>query len=195
MSLRRLRYQQGRRGLVAFLLLAALPPNSGHAQSAGGAVGASSEILLPPVTGTGSQDLRFGQVRLGETVDVPPGPAGPGAPTSSAGWLFGNIRKGRWVSLDLTLPAELRRGGYAIPVNWNNPGYGLLCVAGSTGVCALTGSFNPGAWSSLYFQLSNTLPGNNFEVRLFVGGRIQVPESIPPGVYSAQVTAVFAYVT
>ena len=126
------------------------------------------------------QELKFGQVNLGQTVDVPPGPAASGSSTSSAGWLFGNIRKGRWVSLALTLPATLNRAGHSIPVNWNNAGYGLLCVANNSGVCALSGSFNP--------------QGNNFEVRLFVGSKIQVPAQIPPGVYTATVTAVFAYV-
>ena len=183
--------------IVVFLLAllwVPLTPGDLHAQGAGGAVSASTEILPPAVTGTGMQELKFGQVNLGQTVDVPPGPAASGSSTSSAGWLFGNIRKGRWVSLALTLPATLNRAGHSIPVNWNNAGYGLLCVANNSGVCALSGSFNPGAWPSLFFQLANNLQGNNFEVRLFVGSKIQVPAQIPPGVYTATVTAVFAYV-
>ena len=170
--------------IVVFLMTLLWPPLAPgdlHAQGAGGAI-------------SGMQELKFGQVNLGQTVDVPPGPAASGSSTSSAGWLFGNIRKGRWVSLALTLPATLNRAGHSIPVNWNNAGYGLLCVANNSGVCALSGSFNPGAWPSLFFQLANNLQGNNFEVRLFVGSKIQVPAQIPPGVYTATVTAVFAYV-
>jgi hypothetical protein len=47
----------------------------------------------------------------------------------------------------------------------------------------------------LYFQLSNSLAGNNFDVRLFAGAKITVPAALPPGVYSGTVVAVFAYVT
>lgn len=177
-----------------WILIALLASADLQAQAVGGTVNVGTEILPPAVTGTGMQELKFGQVSLGQSVDVPPGPAGTGAQTSSAGWHFGNIRKGRWVSLTLTLPSTLKRGTSSIPVNWNNANYGLLCVSGNSGVCALTGSFNPGAWSSLNFQLSNALPGNNFDVRLYAGAKIQVPAQIPPGVYTATVTAVFAYV-
>jgi spore coat protein U-like protein len=179
---------------LVITLATAAAPGTLLAQAGGGAVPTSAEILPPPVTGTGMQQLDFGEVTLGQAVDVPPGPAGTGASTSSAGWHFGNIRKGRWVSLTLTLPATLRRGTYSIPLNWNNADYGLLCVSGSSGVCAMTGSFNPGSWPSLQFQISSSLPGTNFDVRLYVGARIQVPAQLPPGVYAATVTAVFAYV-
>jgi hypothetical protein len=141
------------------------------------------------------QELKFGSVRPGDVVDVPPGPAAPGAPTSSAGWHFGNIRKGRWVALALTLPPTLTRGTYAIPIDWNNADYGRLCVAGSSGVCQIDGSFNPGALPFLFFRLPNSMPGNNFDVRLFAGARLTVPAALPPGVYTATVVAVFAYVT
>jgi hypothetical protein len=192
MTAHRITATLARCAVLAFLL--GTPAGDLHAQAGGGAIGASTEILPPPVTGTGMQELRFGQVTLGQTVDVPPAPAASGAQTSSAGWHFGNIRKGRWVSLALSLPAALTRGGSSIPIDWNNANYGLICVSGGSGVCAMTGAFNPGAWPSMFFQLSNSLPGNNFDVRLYVGSRIQVPAQVPPGVYTATVTAIFAYV-
>ncbi len=186
-----------RRAIVVFALALLLPfvPARLHAQAGGGTVNTTAELLPPPVTGTGMQELKFGSVRPGDVVDVPPGPAAPGAPVSSAGWHFGNIRKGHWVALDLTLPPTLTRGAYSIPIDWNNAGYGLLCVAGSSGVCQITGSFNPGAMPFLYFQLSNALAGTNFDVRLFAGAKITVPAALPPGVYSGTVVAYFAYVT
>ena len=98
------------------------------------------------------------------------------------------------MALDLTLPTHLTRGAYAIPIDWNNANYGLLCVSGKSGVCQINGSFNPGSWPSLYFQLANSLQGNNFDVRLYAGARVTIPANLPPGVYSASVTAVFAYV-
>ena len=170
------------------------PAHSTHRRG-GGTVNTTAEVLPPPVTGTGLQELKFGSVRPGDMVDVPPGPAAPGAPTSSAGWHFGNIRKGHWVALGLTLPPSLVRGTYSIPVDWNNADYGLLCVAGKSGVCQINGSFNPGATPALFFQLSNSMAGNNFDVRLFAGAKITVPAALPPGVYSATVVAYFAYVT
>jgi len=181
--------------VLAALILLFATPRALLAQAKGGTVNATAEVLPPPVTGTGIQELRFGSARPGDAVDVPPGPAAPGAATSSAGWHFGNIRKGRWVSLALTLPPTLQRGAYAIPVDWDNADYGRICVARASGACALDGAFNPGASPSLNFYLSPTLPGNNFDVSLYTGARVTVPAVIPPGVYSATVVATFAYVT
>ena len=187
---------QSRHAIVVFALaLLPLVPGALHAQAQGGSAVATAEILPPAVTGTGFQELKFGTVAPGDAVDVPPAPAGTGATTSAAGWHFGNIRKGRWVSLNLVLPPALTRGLSVIPVDWNNANYARICVSGSSGVCNIDGTFNPGAQPSIFFRLNNSLPGNNFDVRLFVGARLTVPANPPPGRYTATVVATFAYVT
>jgi len=182
--------------IVVFLLaLAAFSaPRPLDAQGRGGTVLASTTLLPPPVTGTGLQELKFGSVRPGDVVDVPPGPAAGGATTSAAGWLFGNIRKGHLVRIDLTLPPELARGGDSAPIDWSNAGYGTLCVAKSGGTaCQVSSSFNPGADPSQSLSLAKSLSGNNFDVILYAGARMTIPPAITPGLYTASVTAVFTY--
>jgi hypothetical protein len=174
-------------------LSAGAPGGSLFAQSAVGTVQASTEILLPPVTGTGLQDLSFGDVMPGASVNVPPLLAAPGALTSSAGWHFGNIHKNRWGTIRLTLPATLVRGTRSIPINWNNANYGLVCVRGPSGVCQVNLAFNPGTHPDISFYMPPSMPGGIFEVHLFVGASITVPAILPPGVYTARVTASFAY--
>ena len=182
--------------IVVFLLaLAAFPaPRPLTAQGRGATVVASASVLSPPVTGSGIQELKFGSVRPGDVVDVPPGPAAGGATTSSAGWLFGNVRKGHLVRIDLTLPTQLARGSDSAPIDWSNAGYGTLCVARSGGgACQISSSFNPGANPSQSLALANNMSGNNFDVILYAGARMTIPLAISPGVYTASVTATFTY--
>lgn len=176
------------------LLLPALAPRALQAQAGSGTLAATTEILLPGVTGTGDQLLRFGQVTAGQTVNVPPGPAAADASVSSAGWHFGNIRKGRVVSLALTLPSKLSLGSSSIPINWNNANYALICAYGASGICDMSASYNPGAQPNVTFTISNAASGTMFDVRFYAGAKITVPSGLPPGTYTAVVTAAFAYV-
>lgn len=177
------------------LAFSALAPRALQGQALGGSLAANTEILLPGVTGTGDQLLKFGQVTAGQTVDVPPGQASSGAAVSSAGWHFGNIRKGRVVSLSLTLPSKLSLGASSIPINWNNANYALICAYGGSGICDMSASYNPGAQPNVNFTISNAASGTMFDVRFYAGAKITVPAGLPPGTYTAVVTAVFAYVT
>jgi hypothetical protein len=184
-----------RGAIVVFTLLLALAaPEAATAQVASGAPVATAQILPPPVTGNGVQGLEFGTVALGETVDVPPGAAAPGATVASAGWMFTDIRKGRTISLTLALPPALQRGAHSMPVSWNNPGYGSVCLSNGGG-CLWSASFNPGATPTQSWWLANNLSGNNFDLTVYVGARLVVPAGLPPGLYTASVTATFAYVS
>ncbi|GMV04476.1 MAG: hypothetical protein AMXMBFR53_07560 [Gemmatimonadota bacterium] len=182
--------------IVVFCLaaLAPLAPGSLQAQVAGGAPVVSAEILPPALSGAGSQPLEFGQVSLGQTVDVPPGAAGVGALTSSAGWRFGNIRKGRLLVVSLDLPGALQRGADAIPVDWDNANYASACLSRNGGACVWTSSYNPGATPWRLFFVPNGLPGNNFDLDLYVGARLVVPPGLPPGRYTATVTATIVHI-
>jgi hypothetical protein len=175
--------------LLALFALAAFEIPA-HAQSATGVVTASANLQPPPVVGGGVQNLDFGNLLPGATGDVPPGPAGGG--TSSAGWLFSSVRKGNTISWAFTLPAVLTRGSDALPVNWNNAGYGTACVSNGGG-CIVSYTFNPAANGATWtVTIPNNTPGNNYDVMVYAGARTTVP-SIPPGIYSAQVVLTMTY--
>lgn len=159
-----------------------------HAQS--GSVDARVTIQLPPITGAGIQNLDFGALMIGASADVPPGPAAGG--TSSAGWRFTGVRKNRPISLSFALPANLTNGASSLPVNWDNAGYGTLCVSNGGG-CLVSNSFNPSANGGVHsLSIPNNTPGNNFDMTIYAGARTTVP-GVPAGVYSAQVTLTMAY--
>jgi hypothetical protein len=156
-----------------------------------GTVSARASISLPPVTGAGIQNLDFGDLLVGATGNVPPGP--PSGGTSSAGWQFAGIRKGRTVVLTFTLPAVLLNGANALPVNWNNANYGTFCASRNGGACDLSGAFNPASNGAVYsFPIPNNTSGNNYDLLVYAGATTTVP-SVPPGVYSATVTLSMAY--
>jgi hypothetical protein len=198
MSTHRTRATQGRGAIVVFALSALLPllaPAPLQAQARSGTVNTIAQVLPPPVTGSGIQELAFGSARPGDVVDVPPGAAAIGAATSSAGWRFTGVRKGHLVALDLTLPPFLTLGADAIPVDWDNAGYGTICVANSSGTCLVGASFNPGTSPTQSINLTNAMSGNNFDLWLYAGARLTVPGPIPRGLYTAVVVAVFSYVS
>lgn len=175
---------------VATAFVALVPALPAGAQAAAHTVTARATLSLPPVTGAGIQNLDFGSLSVGATADVPPGPAAGGV--SSAGWRFTGVHKNRPVGLTFTLPADLFNGANALPVHWDNAGYGTVCVSGG-GACLVSASFNPAADGGTYtLDIPNGIPGNNFDVTVYVGARTLVP-SVPPGVYSAQVTLTMAY--
>jgi hypothetical protein len=155
------------------------------------AVPATAEILLPPITGAGLQNLVFGSLAPGATADVPPGPAA--GPTTSAGWRFSGVRKGRIILWSLTLPASLAKGAFAIPIQWNNPGYGTYCVSRPGGPCLIQSAFNPASAAGMnWLFIPNSTPSNDFDLTVYAGARLTVPP-VPPGVYTAQVTMTMAY--
>jgi len=196
MTAHRTRATQGRSGIVVFALSSLLlAPAALVAQAGSETVNTTAQVLPPPVTGSGIQELRFGSARPGDVVDVPPGAAAVGAATSAAGWRFTGVRKGHVVALDLTLPSSLTLGADAIPVEWDNPGYGTICVANSSGSCLVGASFNPGTAPTQSLSLPNSTPGNNFDLWVYAGARITVPVPIRRGVYTAVVVAVFSYVS
>jgi len=198
MTTHRTRATQGRSAIVVFALSTLLPllaPAAVRAQARSGTVNTTAQVLPSPVTGSGIQELDFGSARPGDAVDVPPGAAVAGAATSSAGWRFTGVRKGHVVALDLTLPPFLTLGADAVPIDWDNAGYGTICVAKSSGTCLVSASFNPGTAPSQSVNLSNSMSGNNFDLWLYAGARITVPSPIPRGVYTAVVVAVFSYVS
>lgn len=163
------------------------------------AVIASVEMSDDPIAGQGIQEMRFGEVQRGlPGPDVPPGPAPASAATASGGWLFTNIRKQRDFQTTLTLPAALTLGSYAIPIDWDNAGYGTICIAAvGNPTCAVTSSFNPAASGGVnVLQIPKNTPGNNFEATVYVGARLGSPTipAVPAGVYTAQVTLSFTYV-
>ncbi len=198
MTAHRSKATQGRSAIVVFALSVLLPllaPGALQAQVGSGTFITTAQVLPPPVTGSGVQELKFGSARPGDVVDVPPGAAATGAPTSSAGWRFTGVRKGHVVVVDLTLPSFLAMGAHTIPVDWDNAGYATACVANSSGTCLLGATFNPGAAPSQSLTLGNSMPGNNFDLWLYAGARLTVPLVTPPGVYTAVVVAVFTYVS
>jgi hypothetical protein len=175
---------------ILSLLAATLVASPALAQSDPGAILANATIQLPPVTGSGIQNLDFGDLVPGATGDVTPGPSG--GPTSSAGWRFSGIRKGRLLLWTFTLPTALVRGTDAIPVDWNNANYGTSCVSNGGG-CLVNASFNPanpGFWR--FMIIPNNTPGNNFDVTVYAGARVTIPP-VPPGVYNASVRLTMAY--
>ncbi len=174
--------------LAAVLAMVIVAPAG--AQGVSRTVNARATLSLPPVTGAGIQNLHFGSLTIGATADVPPGPAAGG--TSSAGWRFTGMRKNRPIGLSFALPADLLNGANALPVEWNNSGYGTICVSNG-GACLVSESFNPAANGGTYtLSIPNSTRGNNFDVTVYAGARTTVP-SVPPGVYSAQVTLTMAY--
>lgn len=161
------------------------------AQAGSGAVGASAQLALPPLSGAGIQPLALGQVAVGEVVDVPPGPAAAGQLRTAAGWRFGNLRKRTIVLFSLSLPATLDRGAASVPVDWDNPGYGTLCVSRNGGPCQIEDSFNPASGWGLV-GLPASLQGNDLDLTIYAGARATIPP-VPPGVYSSTATLTMMY--
>lgn len=180
-----------RNAVLLAALLAIAPSMPAAAQNPTGTVTARAAITLPPVTGSGIQNMDFGVLSVGAVGNVTPGPAAGGV--SSAGWLFSGIRKGRPVVLTFTLPPALLNGANSLPVNWNNPGYGTLCAARAGGSCDFNATFNPASNGAVYtFTVPNGTPGNNYDVTVYAGATTTVPP-VPPGVYTASVTLTLAY--
>jgi len=175
--------------VVAAVWLATASAATADAQ--GTTVQVRVEIAPAPVTAAGIQPMRFGTVLPGDAPDVPPGAAPPSAPTASAGWMLNGIRKGRDIELTLTLPPELVLGAYSIPVDWDNAGYGTLCVSRG-GPCLISAMFNPAVGPVPLFIPINAA-GNNFDVTVYAGARASIPP-VPPGTYAASVTLTMAYV-
>ncbi len=176
---------------VAFAsLVAVLAGRPAAAQSPAMAMNAQATVTSP-ITGAGIQYLSFGTLAPGATGDVLPGPST--GPTSSAGWRFSGVRKGRTFVWAMVLPPALLRGIYVVPINWNNAGYGTFCIAQPASPCVLSGTFNPATVGAVTYTIPNSTSGNNFDFTIYAGARTTIP-SVPAGIYTAQVTVSMAYV-
>lgn len=176
---------------IALLLLAAAV----EAQD----VTTTASVPLASPTGSGTRNLAFGVVApiagTTQNVDVAAAVA-PASGTVQSGEFRFDVSGARGLSFTVLVPAQLTTAGAApLSASFNGTQYGGFCVS-ATAVCTLT-AFNPGV-APVVLVCAQTLgsgvchPTRTFgagnQLRVYIGGRLQVPPTARAGVYTGTVT-------
>ena len=181
--------------------LAAVIPNVAAAQTGFGPrtaqVGAAV-TLIDGAAAQGLHDLCFGTLPRGQARDLPAPQAPQGTrPTVSgtclqphwAVFLLRNIRDNRVYSVTFSLPSALTNGANSVSISFGGTQYGYACVVRNSTTCLLETNFNPTV--TYLIDLPN-LPGQGFDVYVFLGGRVPatgtIPSTTPPGLYTGTIT-------
>jgi hypothetical protein len=177
---------------IALILSAAAT----HAQN----VTVTATVPLASPAGTGTRDLRFGDVvptaGLTQNIDVVAAPA-PASGTLQSGEFTFDVSTARGVAFRITVPTQLTQPDAApIPLSANGTQYGSFCVVAGAAACTLT-NFNPAAASDVLAcaQLlgsgnchPNRVYATGSAMRVYVGGNLAVTQDARPGVYTGTVT-------
>lgn len=152
-------------------------------------------VEVAPVLQT-TRALQFGAVVAGQTVVVRAPPATASAGTWPAGFRFTRIRKNRTYQLTFQLPTTLTRGTAAVPVDWAGAEFGQVCLWDIVATTCDIGEipFDPDRHNQLTggqplsFTVERGIPGNNYQMDVFLGATLRVPNPPPAsGTYTGTI--------
>lgn len=179
---------RGLASLFAFVAIVACTATPGAAQTS---VLARMVVLPPAVTGSGVRPVEFGTVMPGAPVARTISSLADSTATGISLFSFAGITGARDAQLvftwaNLTEPIS----GMAIPLSLNGS-YGMHCFDRKTqpAVCTL---FNPGSAGGTSGTIVATPPappgGNSGNLRVYLGGALNPPTSLAPGLYTATIS-------
>ena len=182
--------------LLAVILLAALcgwaAPS--RAQTTG-AIGASVDVVYPPLTATGVRHLNFGSFVPGVTRTITLPTDITTSPPIEAGEIrITGVRNRRSLLVTWTLPDSLRNAnGRGLEINFNGQ-YAATCEIETNQVCdPLTwNAYNPVTNAGGYLDLPERARKNRTRYSLdsfsvYMGGEVRASANQPPGYYRAPV--------
>lgn len=179
------------RGAAAIMGLLALLACTTAPASAQATVLGRMVVLTPAVTGSGVRPVEFGTVTPGTPVVRTISSAADSTATGISLFSFAGITGARAAQMvftwaNLTEPIS----GMSIPLSLNGS-YGMHCFDRKTqpAVCTL---FNPGSAAGTTGTVVATPPappgGNTGTLRVYLGGALNPPASLAPGLYTATIS-------
>jgi hypothetical protein len=159
-----------RRSILLSFVLAGIGPGRVEGQITAG-INATANILMLPLTGTGTRALQFGVIVPGTTTVTV-------LPRSSSGGEFriAGVKSRKSVDISFTLPTQLTGpAGASIPLSFNG-NYAGLCEIDASGACVLASyvTWNPVSTPTFRDNPTRYQPGRKVyaydQYQVYLGG-------------------------